>query len=152
MIKNKISWRVGQPRSAVLIASISLGVIGLVHAQIPGPLQPAAQAPTSGQTPAPVQTAAPTPSSPSAYTPPPNQSVAEAQRRLNNAHRRRAREATENAQNAALLLSAAQAAPAAPAPRTFHRRVHMLRRTTPRGRRAVQPPAPVAAAPPAAAP
>jgi hypothetical protein len=152
MIKNRTRWRVGQARSAQLIASICLAAAGLVHAQIPGPLQPSAQAPTPGQAQAPVQTAAPTLRSPSAYATPPNQSVAEAQRRRNNAQRRRAREATENAQNAALLLSAAQAAPAAPAPRTFHRHVHMLRRTTPLGRRAVQPPAPVPAAPPAAAP
>jgi len=125
MSENKTAWRVVQARSAGLIASIFLAAAGLVHAQVLN--------------------------SPSAYTTPPHESVAEAQRRLNDAHRRRAREAAQNAQNAALLLSAAQAAPAAPA-RTFHRRVHMLRHTTPLGRRAVQPPAPVPAAPPAAAP
>jgi hypothetical protein len=111
--------------------------VGMLAASL-GYAQSPLQAPSS------VQTPAANPSAAGAAAVAPNQSLIEAQRRLNSAHRRRAREASENARNAQLLLSSAEITAATPTPRTVHRRANMFRHTTPLGRRAVQPPRPAA--------
>jgi hypothetical protein len=80
-----------------------------------------------------------------AVTNAPDPRDAEAQRRLNLSHRRRAQEAVESAQNDLLLTASQDAQVADTAPRRQqHRKVTMHRATTPLGRRAMRP---VAAAP-----
>jgi hypothetical protein len=125
MIKNRVASAFEVPSPWLGITAVGLLAASLGYAQSPPQAQNRA---------APATAAAPA-----------NQRLIEEQRRLNSAHRRRAREAIQNAENAQLLLAAGQTATAAAPPgRTMHRGANRFRQMTPLGRRAVQP-APLAA-------